>query len=129
MGSGEHATIFCMCAIFDNTSPYTRSKFSNNHRLYRDTMPLNQLPTDIEKLVLFHFLSHICACTHTYCYTFACTNRHTQTCTCGTHTNMHMHMLTHVHLAGQIAKSPGGYEVILDKCMYPVKIHIISHIG
>ena len=43
MGSGVHeedVTIFCMCAIFDNTSPYTRSKFSNNHRLYRDTMPL-----------------------------------------------------------------------------------------
>ena len=43
MGSGVHkerATIFCMCAIFDNASPYTRSKFSNNHRLYRDTMPL-----------------------------------------------------------------------------------------
>ena len=42
MGSGIHeerATIFCMCAIFDNASPYTRSKFSNNHRLYRDTMP------------------------------------------------------------------------------------------
>ena len=44
MGSGVHeerATIFCMCAIFDNASPYTRSKFSNNHRLYRDTMPLS----------------------------------------------------------------------------------------
>ena len=31
---------FCLCAIFDNASPYTRSKFSNNHHLYRDTMPL-----------------------------------------------------------------------------------------
>ena len=30
-----------MCAIFDNASLYTRSKFSNNHRLYGDTMPLN----------------------------------------------------------------------------------------
>ena len=44
MGSGVHeerATIFCMCAIFDNASPYTRSKFSNNHRLNRDTIPLS----------------------------------------------------------------------------------------
>ena len=27
-------------AIYHNASPYTRSKNSNNHRLYRDTMPL-----------------------------------------------------------------------------------------
>ena len=55
------------------------------------TQKLNQLPMDTEKLMLFHFLSHICACTHTCCYTFTCTNRHThahahvahtQTCTC-----------------------------------------------
>ena len=36
--------LFCMCAVFDNASPYPRSKFSNNHRLYRDTMPLIQEP-------------------------------------------------------------------------------------
>ena len=46
MDSGIHkerVTIIlyvCMCANFDNASPYTTSKFSNNHYLYRDTMPL-----------------------------------------------------------------------------------------
>ena len=32
-----------MCVIYHNASPYTRSKNSNNHRLYRDTMPLTHI--------------------------------------------------------------------------------------
>ena len=60
--------------------------------------------------MLFHFLSHICACTHTHCYTFMCTNRHTHTHAHVAHTHVHAHTCT----SGWPDWSPGGYEVILD---------------
>ena len=44
------------------------------------------------------------------------------------HTHKHAHAHTHTCTSGWPDWSPRGYEVILNKCMYTVKIYIV-HIG
>ena len=39
------------------------------------------------------------------------------------HTHKHAHAHAHTCTSGWPDWSPGGYEVILDECMYTVKIH------
>ena len=48
---------------------------------FKHTHKLNQLPMDIEKLMLFNFLSHICACTHILYYTVTHLRAQTFSCT------------------------------------------------
>ena len=78
---------------------------------------------DIKKLMLFHFLSHICACTYTHSVTHLHAQTDTHMHTHMWHTHKHAHAHAHTCTSGWSDWSPGGYEVILDKCMYTVKIH------